>query len=126
MDSPDQFVLAQLRGASYYVVARSVRPKEVGADPGYAGPLWDVVRVGEALGTDARSVQSRWRLYYINTRTGLIDKVASSDQDGPIVAEFSGWANNGDEQDPTVIRWMRGGQLVMELSLNNIGHGPRQ
>jgi hypothetical protein len=29
-DSPDQFVLAQLRGASYYTVARSVRPADVG------------------------------------------------------------------------------------------------
>jgi ABC-type phosphate transport system substrate-binding protein len=42
-DSPDQFVLAHLRGASYFTVARHVRPTE--ATDGYEGPLWDVVRV---------------------------------------------------------------------------------
>ena len=36
-DSPDQFVLMQLRGASYYTVARAVRP--VDATDGYEGPL---------------------------------------------------------------------------------------
>ena len=36
-DSVDQFILAQLRGASYYVVARNVRPDNAPDD--YVGPL---------------------------------------------------------------------------------------
>jgi hypothetical protein len=38
LDSPDQFVLAQLRGASYFTIARNVRPAD--AQDGYLGPLW--------------------------------------------------------------------------------------
>lgn len=44
-DSVDAFVLAQLRGASYQVMARNVRADLGGADD-YDGPLWTVVRVG--------------------------------------------------------------------------------
>src|SRR5690242_10489611 len=40
LDSPDQFVLAQLRGASYFSVAQNVRPSE--ANDGYTGPLWNL------------------------------------------------------------------------------------
>src|SRR5258708_68941 len=47
LDSPDQFVLAQLRGASYYTVARNVRPASAGESDDYAGPVWDLVRGGE-------------------------------------------------------------------------------
>lgn len=42
-DSPDWFVLAQLRGASYQNIGRSVRPAEVGGSENYTGPVWDIV-----------------------------------------------------------------------------------
>src|SRR5688500_16581214 len=45
LDSPDQFVLAQLRGASYAAVARGARPEGAAGADDYSGPLWDVVRV---------------------------------------------------------------------------------
>ena len=51
-DPPDQFVLAQLRGSSYYTVARNVRP--AGATDGYAGPLWNVVRIDEGNDQEER------------------------------------------------------------------------
>jgi hypothetical protein len=44
-DSADEFILAQLRGASYSVVARNVRPDDAPDD--YSGALWDVVRVDD-------------------------------------------------------------------------------
>lgn len=73
LDSPDQFVLAQLRGASYYTVARNVRPAE--ANDGYSGPLWNIVRVDDPSREQAQGPQSRWRLYYLNSTTGLIDRI---------------------------------------------------
>ena len=44
-DSPDQFVLAQLRGAGYQTIVRNLRPVDAGDD--YAGPLWTMVRVDD-------------------------------------------------------------------------------
>ncbi|MBZ5555629.1 MAG: hypothetical protein LAO21_23225 [Acidobacteriia bacterium] len=126
LDSPDQFIQAQLSGASYFTVARNVRPHEAGDSPTYTGPTWDIVRIGEPQALLQNKPLSPWRLYYINHSTGLIDKVISQEQGGAIVAEFGGWVNDGGELEPTLIRWTRGGQVVMELSLNNIGHGPRQ
>lgn len=125
LDSPDQFIQAQLSGASYFTVARNVRPQEAGDSPAYTGPTWDLVRIGVPQGLQNKPL-SPWRLYYINHSTGLIDKVISQEQGVTIVAELSGWANDGGELEPTLIRWSRGGQVLMELSLNNIGHGPKQ
>ena len=73
LDSPDQFVLAQLRGASYFTAARNVRPAD--AKDGYAGPLWDLVRVAEPPEKDEARPLKSWRIYYLNTQTSLPDRV---------------------------------------------------
>jgi hypothetical protein len=125
LDSPDQFMLAQLRGASYYTVARNVRPEEAGGSDDYAGPLWDVVRVSEPGASENRP-QSPWRLYYVNRSTGLIDRVVSQEGGETVTAEMSGWVERGGESIPTHITWRRNGSTVMELTLNNMSHGPRQ
>lgn len=75
LDSPDNFVLAQLRGASYFTVARSVRPLD--APDGYGGPLWTIVRVDEPQ-AESLQLKSLWRLYYIDSNTGLVDRIVSS------------------------------------------------
>jgi hypothetical protein len=76
LDNPDQFVLAQLRGAIYYTVAHNVRDNAGGSD-NYSGPLWDVVRVEEPQDEGARRLLSNSHFYYINVQTGLIDKIVS-------------------------------------------------
>jgi len=126
LDSPDQFVLAQVRGASYHSVASSVRPLEAGGANNYTGPVWDVVRIGEPTNPTLTKPQGAWRLYYLNTKTGLIDKVLSQEQGETLVADLSGWVNQGGEQAPTRITWTRNKQVVMEFNLNNLGHGPKQ
>ena len=75
-DSPDQFILAQLRGAAYYTVARNVRNDVDGSDS-YSGPLWDLIRVEEPRTDERAQPLSSSRLYYINIKTGLIDKIVS-------------------------------------------------
>lgn len=116
-DSPDQFVLMQLRGASYYTVARSVRP--VDATDGYNGPLWTIVRVDDPQRDEAKTATSRWRLYYINTATGLIDRIESEVDGQRIVAEISSWTEQGGEKLPAQIVWTRDGQTLMQYSLTN-------
>lgn len=114
-DSPDQFVLMQLRGASYYTVARSVRP--VDAPDGYDGPLWTVVRVDDPERDDAKKAASHWRLYYINAATGLIDRIESEVEGQRVIAEISSWTEQNGEKVPAQIAWTRDGQPLMQYSL---------
>jgi hypothetical protein len=116
-DGPDQFVLMQLRGASYYTVARSVRP--VDAADGYNGPLWTIVRVNAPQRDEAKTATSRWRLYYINTATGLIDRIESEVEGQRIVAEISSWTEQNGEKLPAQIVWTRAGKTLMQYSLTN-------
>lgn len=127
MDSPDQFALAQLRGASYYTVARAARPANDGGAEGYAGPLCDIVRVGEPAREDGKGWAAGWRLYHVNTRTGLIEKIVSEDEGGAgVEAVLSEWGTHAGEALPSRVTWSRDGQVFMELTIQNVGHGPRQ
>ena len=120
LDSPDRFVLAQLRGASYYVVARGVRLSGDGGGDGYAGPLYDVVRVA------GQEPDGGWRLYYIDSSTGLLGRVVSEWRGGQLVAELTGWGDHGGELWPSRTVWSLEGQVVMELTLTNVTNGPAQ
>jgi hypothetical protein len=121
LDSPDQFVLAQLRGASYQTVGRNVRPVEAG--DGYAGPLWNIVRVNDPQRDEQKRALSPWRLYYINTRTGLIDRIVSEAEGERVEATLSGWTEVNGEKVPGEITWTRQGQTVMQFHLMNFSHG---
>lgn len=125
-DSVDQFVLAQLRGASYYTVARNVMPAEVGGADDYRGPVWDIVRVDDPETDAPKQPFSKWRLYYINTQTGLIDKVISEVHGERIETNFADWTADGGEKFPARITWTRVGQPIMELTLTNIAHHSQQ
>lgn len=116
---PDYFVLAQLRGASYFTVARNVRPDY--APDNYEGPLWTVVRVEEPPSDEPDThLVSRWRLFYINSITGLIDKVISEEQGQPIEASFSSWTEQFGEMFPATISWTIHGKPVMTVNLINL------
>ena len=116
-DSPDQFVLMQFRGASYQTIARAARP--VNAPDGYDGPLWTIVRVNDPERDDAKKAASPWRLYYLNTATGLIDRIESEVQGRRLVAEISSWIEQDGEKVPAQIVWTRDGQTLMRYSLTN-------
>ena len=117
-DSPDQFVLAQLRGASYFTVARNVRSSE---DPNATGgPLWNVIRVDDPQDETKRPL-SRWRLYYFNVATGLIDRIVSEVQ-GQRITALLAWTNVQGEKVPSQITWTRDGQTLMQYQLTNFSH----
>ncbi len=126
LDSPDQFIQAQLRGAAYFTVAQSVRPAEAGGDDNYAGPTWDLVRVAEPEHFSTNKPLSLWRLYFLNTQTGLIDRIVSQEDSATITAEITAWTKQGDEIVPARIIWRKQDQVVMELAINNVSHSPKQ
>lgn len=120
LDSPDEFVLAQLRGASYYTVNRNVRPDDAGND--YAGPTWRVIRIDDPERDETKRPQSRWRLHYVNNRTGLIDRIVSNIDGQEFTAELS-WTEVAGETVPARIIWKRQGQLLMRFDLGGFSHG---
>jgi hypothetical protein len=126
LDSPDEFVLAQLRGASYRLIAERVVPGGIKDLEDYTGPAWDVVRIGEPdLGTDKRPLSAA-RLYYINAESGFMDRVVSTENGETIVALFSNWIELEGERLPARTRWVVRDQTVMELSLTSVSHTSRQ
>ena len=120
LDSPDNFVLAQLRGASYFTVARNVRPTD--AIDGYDGPLWNLVRVDEPQVEENRRALSTWRIYYINVQTGLPDRVEYQLNGKEIRAEFLDWTEQQGEKTPSRVRWLSDGQPLMEYRATSISH----
>lgn len=117
LDSPDQFVLAQLRGASYFTIAQNVRPAD--ANDGYTGPLWDLIRVDEPQTAKAHPLSS-WRIYYINGQTGLPDRVEYQLNEQPITVEFLEWTKQGEETTPSHVKWSSNGQSLMELHVTSV------
>ena len=120
LDSPDQFVLAQLRGASYFTVARNVRPTD--ANDGYTGALWNVVRVDEPQTEEKLRPRSTWRLYYLNVQTGLPDRIEYQLNGEEIRVEFLAWAEAQGERTPAHVRWSSGGRTLMEYQVTNVSH----
>ena len=125
-DSIDQFVLAQLRGASYRTIARNVMPVEAGGADNYSGPVWDIIRVDDPEQDSQKRPLSTWRLYYINSETGLIDKIVSEPGGERIETNFSNWIEQAGEKLPTRITWTRSGQRIMEFRLTNFSHNSMQ
>jgi hypothetical protein len=125
-DSIDQFVLAQLRGASYRTIARSVMPAEAGGSDNYNGPVWDIIRIDDPEEDPQKRPLSTWRLYYVNSETGLIDKIVSEPGGDRIETNFSSWIEQAGEKLPTRIIWTRSGQRIMEFRLTNFSHNSLQ
>jgi len=119
-DSADEFILAQLRGASYSVVARNVRPDDAPDD--YSGALWDVVRIDDAEQDQQKKPLSAWRLYYINTKTGLIDRIVCDSEGDRIEANFSDWTDRSGEKFPSAITWTSNGRTLMSFNLTNVSY----
>lgn len=115
-DSPDAFILAQLRGASYQVVGKNVRADRGGAD-NYDGPLWTVVRVSHSGADSVAKPESPARLFYINSRTGLLDKIVSEVQGEQVVATLDGWVTDTGETFPSTVRWSNNGRQIMEFKV---------
>jgi len=119
-DSPDQFVLAQLRGASYYTIARNVRP--VHADDNYNGPLWTLIRVEEPQRADSMRSIPNWRIYYINSESGLVDRVEYELNGREIQVDVVEWIEENGEKTPSRINWSSDGQIIMRFQADVVLH----
>jgi hypothetical protein len=107
------------------MIARNVCPPEAAGSEGYDGPSWDVVRVIESSSRSAHKPESDSRLYYINTSTGLIDKILSQENGENVLAEITSWDEQNGEVLPTRIRWTINNQPLMELTVSNVSLSSR-
>ena len=89
------------------------------ADDNYAGPIWDIVRISDPQTDETKRPQSPWRLYYLNTSTGLVDKIESEVNGQQIVAEIMSWADVGGEKVPAQMKWTSNGEVLMQYALAN-------
>jgi hypothetical protein len=119
-DSPDHFVLAQFRGASYSVVARDVRPPNAPDD--YSGPVWNIVRIDEPQTNKEVQAKSVSRLYHINMQTGLIDRVLSRVNDQSVEAQIISWSEQSGEKVPSQIIWSINGRAIMTYQATSISY----
>jgi hypothetical protein len=125
-DSADQFILAQLRGASYSTVARNARPVEAGASENYSGPVWNIVRITDAERDPRKRPVNPSRLYYINSNTGLIEKIVTESGIEPIEVFLSDWIAVSGEKVPTNIVWKHQAETVMQFALTSFTRVPEQ
>jgi hypothetical protein len=65
---------------------------------------------------------SNYRLYYVNARTGLIDKIVSELRGERIEAELSEWTDQNGEKVPGQITWTKKGQILMQYRLTTFSH----
>ncbi len=84
------------------------------------------MRVDDPETDEQKRPQSRWRLYYINTVTGLVDKVVSEASGALIEANFTAWTEQDGEKFPSHISWTRDGQETMSFRLTNVSHSRQQ
>jgi hypothetical protein len=80
-----------------------------------------VVRISEPQENDEIAPESRWRLYYINEATELIDRVVS-EVDGQQIEAGIQWTENNGEQIPSNIKWTRFGEGLMEFEITAFSH----
>jgi hypothetical protein len=126
LDSVDQFILGQLSGAGYQTIAQNVAPEGASLQEDYSGPSWNIIRVDEPTGEGFAKSKSNWRLYYVNTVSGLIDKVISNEAGSVVTADILAWSEQSGERFPVHIKWTANGSVVMELILNNVAFNTQQ
>lgn len=116
LDSPDQFVLAQLSGASYFTMARNVRADDAVDDQ--PGPSWTQVRVSYPENDQTPRSTSSWRIYYINSATGLIDRIVSEFNGRTAEARIVRWIEEGGEKFPAHITWSVDDETILDYQLS--------
>jgi hypothetical protein len=81
-----------------------------------------MVRVDEPQQDADLRPSSTWRIYYINTQTGLPDRIEYRLHGQDIRTEFVEWLDQNGEKIPSRMTWSSGRQIIMEYRANSISH----
>lgn len=122
-DSVEHFVAGQAAGNATQVLGERFRADD-GTDPNYDGPYFEVLRVFDAF-RDGGRVEQRPTLYYLNSRTGLPERlVYERGGGGRVEVEFSDWAEAAGQRFPRRVTRREGGELILELRITQAAFVP--
>jgi hypothetical protein len=124
-DSVEHFVAGQAAGDATLHLGDMFRLDD-GSGPGYAGPFYDILRVDDTFAA-ADGIQSRPTLYYLNSRTGLPERIAYEREEGAAIkveVEFGDWATVSGQKVPRRTVWKENGVVTAEFVVNQAAFAP--
>jgi hypothetical protein len=123
-DSVEHFITGQARGDATFHLGDMFRSDD-GSDPNYSGPFHDLLRVDDVFRT-AQGSQSRPTLFYLNSRTGLPERIVYDRQGdaAKILVEFSAWLTIAGQKTPGRIVWKENGNVTKQLTVSQVTFAP--
>lgn len=123
-DTVEHFIAGQLASDATRVLGDQYRLDD-GSASNYQGPYYDILKVVDTF-TSANQTDRRPAFYYLNSQTGLPEKIVYEQQAGAVRVEeeFSDWVTVLGQQIPRGIVRKENGVPVLQLVVNQAAFGP--
>ena len=121
-DSVEHFIAGQARGDATFHLGDMFRADD-GSNQNYEGPFHDILRVDDAFET-LEGTKTRPTLFYLNSRTGLLEKIAYEREEGKIEVEFREWITIANQKTPGRITWKENGSVTNQLVITQVAFSP--
>ena len=121
-DSVEHFIAGQARGDATFHLGDMFRADD-GSNQNYDGPFHDILRVDDAFETP-EGTKNRSTLFYLNSRTGLLEKIVYEREEGKIEVEFGEWIAIANQKTPGRIIWKENGSVTNQLVITQVAFSP--
>jgi hypothetical protein len=121
-DSVEHFIAGQVRGDATFHLGDMFRADD-GSNQNYDGPFHDILRVDDAFETP-EGTKTRPTLFYLNSRTGLLEKIVYEREEGKIEVEFGEWITIASQKTPGRIIWKENGSVTNQLVITHVAFSP--
>jgi hypothetical protein len=121
-DSVEHFIAGQARGDATLHLGDMFRADD-GSNQNYDGPFHDILRVDDAFETP-EGTKTRPTLFYLDSRTGLLEKIVYEREEGKIEVEFGGWITIANQKTPGRIVWKENGSVTNQLVITHVAFSP--
>jgi hypothetical protein len=121
-DSVEHFIAGQTRGDATLHLGDMFRADD-GSNQNYDGPFHDILRVDDAFETP-EGKKTRPTLFYLNSRTALLEKIVYEREEGRIEVEFGDWITIANQKTPGRIVWKENGSVTNQLVITHVAFSP--
>ena len=121
-DSVEHFIAGQARGDATFHLGDMFRADD-GSNQNYDGPFHDILRVDDAFET-TEGTKTRPTLFYLSSRTGLLEKIVYEREEGRIQVEFGDWLTIANQKTPGRIIWKENGSVTNQLVITQVAFSP--
>lgn len=121
-DSVEHFIAGQARGDATFHLGDMFRADD-GSNQNYEGPFHDILRVDDAFETP-EGTKTRPTLFYLNSRTGLLEKIVYDREEEKIEVEFGAWLTIASQKTPGRIVWKENGSVTNQLVITQVAFSP--